>query len=114
MCHIDILFIAFFTDQAIIFEKTHKLKSEYVWSYVTNYGWWTIALELGRLAVATTMTYLMIWIVPKLINKKAYTEELEVEFELRQMRIGKEEALNNREKKAVKQQLENIESEKKS
>lgn len=112
--HIDILFIAFFTDQAIIFEKTHQLKGEYVWAYITNFDWWTIALEITRLYLATLMTYLMIWVIPKLVSERSYKEELKVEFILRQMRIDKEEALNKREKDAVKQRLKNIESEKKA
>lgn len=112
--HADILFIAFFTDQAIIFEKTHQLKGEYVWSYITALHWWTLLLETARIFAAAGMTYLMIWKVPKFVNVKSYTQELEAEYALRQMRLDKEEALNRREKDAVEQQLENIESEKKA
>lgn len=110
--HIDILFIAFFTDQAIIFEKTHQLKGEYVWSYIIHFGWGAILIEILRLALASAVTYLMIWVVPKLMNERSYKVELEIEYTLRKMKIDKENALNKKEKNVVKQQLENIESEK--
>lgn len=111
--HIDILFIAIFTDQTILFEKTHQLKGEYVWSYITRFGWWSIAIEAARLALATGVTYLMIWVIPKNMSERSYREELEVEYVLRKMKIDKEEALNKREEGVVKHQLKNIEKEKK-
>lgn len=111
--HIDIIFIAMFTDQAIIFQKTEQLKGEYVWSYITSYGWWTVVIEAIRLILATMVTYLMIWVIPKLMNEKSYKEELEVEYTLRQMKIKKDEALNKKEENVVRKQLENIKSEKK-
>lgn len=112
--HIDILFIATFTDQALIFEKYHQLKGEYVWAYITAHGWWTVLIECGRILAAGVATYLMIWIVPKLISEKSYREELEVEYILRKMKVDKDETLNQREKEAAEQQLENIETEKKA
>jgi hypothetical protein len=111
--HIDIIFIAFLTDQTILFEKTHQLKGEYIWSYVMNLEEWALPLEITRLLLAAGITYLMIWVVPKLLNERSYREELSVEYVLRQMRIDKDESLNKREEKVVKQQLENIKSEKK-
>ena len=54
----------------------------------------------------------MIWVIPKLISEKSYRKELEVEYALRKMKIAKEEALNAQEESVVRQQLENIESEK--
>lgn len=110
--HIDILFIAIFTDQAIIYEKTNELKGEYIWSYMTNLGLWSLVFEITRIILAIIMTYLMIWIVPKLINKRSYEKELEVEYILRKMKVNKEEELNKKEEKVVKKQLENIEAEK--
>jgi len=110
--HIDIILIAIFTDQAIIFQKTGQLKGEYIWFYVTNYGFWTIAIEITRLVMATLVTYLMIWVIPKHMNERSYKEELEVEYTLRKMKIKKEEALNKKEESVVKKQLENIKSEK--
>lgn len=58
------------------------------------------------------MTYLMIWVIPKLMSERSYKVELEVEYILRKMKVDKDEALNKKERKAVEQQLENIESEK--
>lgn len=110
--HIDILFIAIFTDQAIIYEKTNQLKGEYIWSYVTHLGIWSIGIEIARIVLAAFMTYLMIWIVPSLINKRSYEKELEVEYILRKMKVKKEEELNKKEERVVKKQLENIEAEK--
>lgn len=112
--HIDILFIAFLTDQALVFEKTNQLKGEYVWSYITAHGWLTILIEIIRLTIATSMTYLMIWVIPKYMSERSYKQELEIEYILRKMKVDKEEALNKRERKAVKQQLENLKSEKKA
>lgn len=113
--HVDVLFIAIFTDQSIIYQKTGQLKGEYVWAYITGTGlWWSIVIELSRIALAATVTYLMIWVIPKLLNGRSYKEELEVEFTLRKMRVDKEEALNTREEKAVNKQLKNLESEKKA
>lgn len=111
--HIDILFIALFTDQGIIYQKTGQLKAEYLWSYITYLGWWTIALEVIRIVMAVLLTYLMIWIIPKILNQRSYKIELEVEYILRKMKVDKEENLNKREKDVVTQQLSNIEKEKK-
>lgn len=111
--HIDILFIAIFTDQAIIFEKTKLLKGEYLWSYITHFGWWTIAIETTRIVSAIVVTYLMIWVIPKLMSERSYKEELRVEYILRKMKLDKEEILNKREEVVAKQELKNIETERK-
>jgi len=111
--HIDVLFIAIFTDQEILFKKTGLLKNEYLWSYLTHEGTLiSVIFELLRFIFAALMTYLMIWVIPKHINKKSYTAELDVEYSLRKMKVAKDEELNQREEVVVKQQLENIEVEK--
>lgn len=110
--HIDILFIAIFMDQAIIYEKTNELKGEYIWSHMTNLGLWSLAIEITRIILAIIMTYLMIWVVPRLLNERSYEKELEVEYILRKMKVKKEEELNKKEERVVKKQLENIEAEK--
>jgi hypothetical protein len=110
--HIDILFIAIFTDQAVLFEKTNQLKGEYVFSYFVHFGIWAIVIEALRLGLATLMTYLMIWVIPKSLNEKSYKEELDIEFRLRKMKVVHEEKLNQREESVVNQQLKNLEVEK--
>ena len=110
--HIDILFIAIFTDQAIIYEKSGALKGEYVWSYMTYFGVWSIGIEIIRIILALAMTYLMIWVIPRLLSERSYEKELEVEYILRKMKVKKEEELNRKEERVVKKQLENIKAEK--
>ena len=36
--HIDLIFLAIFTDQSVLFEKTNQLKGEYIVSYLTQLG----------------------------------------------------------------------------
>lgn len=107
--HIDIVFIALFIDQTIIFQKTTQLKGEYVLSYISELGW---ILEITRLAWAGVLTRLMIWDIPKLINVKSYKAELEVEYSLRKMKLLEEEKLSKKETSIVTQQRKNIEAEK--
>ena len=112
--HVDVIFIALFLDQSLIYEKTGLLKGEYILSYITHFGiWWTIIIEMARISLAALMTYLMIWVVPSLVNEKSYKKELEAEYSLRKMKIKKDEELNQKEEKVVKKQMENIEAEKK-
>lgn len=111
--HVDVIFIAVFTDQTILYDKTGLLKGEYVWVYLSHFGLWSIAVELVRLIFTALMTYVMIWVLPQYINAKSYSAELEVEYSLRKMKVKKEEELNKREGVAVQQQLENIQNEKK-
>ena len=110
--HIDLIFLAIFTDQSVLFEKTNQLKGEYIVSYLTQLGIWSVVIELSRIVLAVLISYLMIWIIPKLINEKSYKQELAIEYKLREMKVIQEEKLNSRESKAVEEQLQNIESEK--
>lgn len=112
--HVDIIFIALFVDQSLIFSKTGLLKGEYIVSYALHFGFWAFMLfELTRLLLATLTTYLMIWVIPGLISEKSYTKELAVEYALRKMKLRKDEELNDKEERAVKKQIENLEAEKK-
>lgn len=110
--HLDIIFISLLTDQTLIYEKTKMLKGEYILQYVSHYGSWSILLEIFRILLSVLLTYLMIWVIPKLINRRSYQQELEIEYELRYMKVLKDEAMNSREESAIEKQLENIELEK--
>lgn len=112
--HLDVIFMALFIDQNLIYKDTEMLKGEYIISYLFYYGlWWSLIIELFRIAAAALVTYLMIWVVPSLINEKSYKKELEVEYALRKMKLRKDEELNVKEERAVKKQIENLEAEKK-
>lgn len=111
--HTPIIFTAIFTDQNLIYQKTHLLKGEYIVD--TFYGsleWWGLILYvLGVLGFSGFMTWLMIWVLPKTLIKKAYGRELDDLYDREFMKVKKDEQLNSMKSSLINSQKKVIEEE---
>ncbi len=112
--HCDVIFITLFQDQALIYQKTNLLKGEYILNYLSSSGTSVlIVVEVARILLATAITYLMIWVIPSLINEKSYRKELDAEYSLRKMKIKKDEELNRKEDAVADKKLSTLQKEEK-
>jgi hypothetical protein len=103
--NLQIIFTALFVDQKLLYEKTGMLKNEYIRNtYLNIYDWKDLTWGVGGLILAAVFTYLMIWVLPKKLIKRAYSEELDNQYEREFMKVEKEEELLNRRKKLVKEE----------
>ena len=96
--HWEGFYVTFFTEQDLIWEKFHLLKSEYVGMYF--FGWHGLTdweFYLGFMLPAM-LTYIFIWWIPKLILVRAYKEEQWYKVEKRKIRIQEESRLQVKEK----------------
>lgn len=98
--HAPVIFTSLFVDQDIIYKKTGLLKNEYMRNQFFGYtDWWMwLAYVVVVLVLSGTMTWLMIWILPKTLVKIAYQQELDDQYEREFMKIEKEEDLNKKRK----------------
>ena len=75
--HIHIIFTALFVDQNLIFEKYGLLKGEYISEHVLALGsskFWIY--EILALLLSAGLTALAVWVLPKLLLNRAYSQEL--------------------------------------
>lgn len=110
--HAPVLFAVFFTDQKLIFQKTNLLKNEYIQATYFNFEpWWMWLVYIYVvLGFATLMTWLTIWILPKVLIKRSYEQELEAEYEREFMKLEKEDALEKRKQELLKVREKRLET----
>lgn len=74
--HWEFIYALLFVSQADILKHTGYLKNEYLKRYFTNYldsgFWWWSAISF---LIAGFMTYLMVWIIPRLVLNRAFERQ---------------------------------------
>lgn len=114
--HLPIIYTAIFIDQSLLYEKTGMLKNEYISDKYYNFptGWfWMLYIVLATM-VPALLTWLIIWILPKTVIKRAYERELIDQSDRDSIRIQKEAELEKLRTKVVKSQVETAENEQKA
>ena len=108
--HLPVIFTSLFVDQELIYKKTDMLKNEYIGNKFFNFNHWEAWVwEIGSLLVAITLTYLMIWILPKTIVARAYDRELEDHINRERKKLEKEKDLEKERQSVAKKQLKTVE-----
>lgn len=108
--HLPIIFSALFIDQKLIYQQTNMLKDDYLrHAYFNDIE--DILWEITRWLAAIILTYAMIWILPKRIINKAYSQELEDQYLREFMKVAKEEQLIERRKNLIQDQAKAVDEE---
>lgn len=105
--HLPVIYTAMFVDQNLIYKKSGMLKTEYIWDKYYNFpsDWFWLLYIIIVISFACFMTWLMIWILPKSIVKRAYARELDDQYQREEMKIEREQQLTKkRESLTVKQE----------
>jgi hypothetical protein len=107
-----IILTALFTDQSILFNAKHKLKNEYIAStYFDLTQWYSYAYLALIIFGSAAMTWLIIWRLPKWIVNKAYIEEINNQYLKEELRIIKEQELEDKKSQNIDKKIQNIEKE---
>lgn len=105
--HIDFIYFALFVDQALVFKSTGLLKDEYITLNYLNFSKWEFWLvELAKFVLAGLFAYASVWLLPKLLTHRAYSEEIMNDENLKMKKIDSESRLEKAKKKLADEQLE--------
>ena len=110
---LPVIFTALFVDQNLVYEKNRMLKGEYIrelfFDFSTIQAWANILIIF---AGTTLLTWLMIWKLPGWLVNRAYAEELKHQYLRENMRLEKEEELEEKKNVNIDKRLKTVEREK--
>jgi hypothetical protein len=108
--HLPVIFTSLFVDQGLIYKQTGMLKNEYIRKTFFNFDHWqTWAWEVGFVIIAMTITYFMIWVLPKTIIARAYDRELEDHYNREHKKLNKEKELDKKRNIVAEKQIQTAE-----
>jgi len=106
LLHANIIFTSLFVSQDLIYKSTDMLKNEYIGHTYFQTGEWSFwILELAKLWAAVSLTYLMIWLLPKTLVARAYDQELDDHYKRRAKKIKKDLELEKQRQTLSDEQL---------
>ena len=111
--HIPLIFSALFIDQGLIYKKTEMLKGEYLYDKFNMSSSAFFWEEVVKFIVAAILTWLVIWILPRLLVARSYSREIEDEYSLRAKKVAYQFDLEEKRKRLTDRQLQIVETQSK-
>jgi len=110
LLHVPLIFSALFIDQNLIYEKTGLLKGEYLYDKFNmsspNFIW----EEIAKFVLAAVLTWLTIWILPRVLVARSYSREIQDEYNLRAKKVDYQFELEDKRKRLTDRQLQIVET----
>jgi len=107
LLHADVLYVALFQNEELIFKQKHMLKGEYLLQDILHFGTSTFwIIEISKLVGAVLIGVLAVWVLPKYVTRYAYNRQVSDEYDLKLEKNKYDRLLQDKKVKTIDKQLE--------